>query len=379
MTALSKMACVAATIISHACLAAPATTKRSLEAALERSGANRRELELALGKLDGEDTRYLITNASQYDLVNLTADMIIENVYYARKVHIALPYLGVKLDSILWRDWVLPNRVLEEDLSLWRQEFYDKLIPLVKNIPNTAAAAEAIHDWLLVPGPTTPQLEFGQGGERNRKRNPSQLLASGKATCGELCLIYVYLLRSIGIPARHCSLGQEKGHYYCEYWDSQLSEWTAVDASIERKLTWKTARERVAAGEWKALSMYAHPSYPKTRDPFGTSLFDQCINVTKHLTTPLPVTVTTPVDLSSINVSVWKSGVWMTVAGKTSQGSSVSTLMLAPCAPEDRPVLLTAFVRSELYWKLIKPSLKDDNHQLEKAKKGECLRWPSNE
>ena len=63
-------------------------------------------------------TEYLLTHASQYYLVNLTAQQIIENITYARKGHVALPYLGKKIDDELWREWVLPQRVLEEDLSL---------------------------------------------------------------------------------------------------------------------------------------------------------------------------------------------------------------------------------------------------------------------
>ena len=79
-----------------------------LRDALKHAGGNRSELKIAMSKVKGKDTEFLITGASQYDLVNLTAEQIIENVTYARKVHAALPYLGEKLEYELWRDWVLP-------------------------------------------------------------------------------------------------------------------------------------------------------------------------------------------------------------------------------------------------------------------------------
>ena len=51
---------------------------------LKHAGGNRDELESALRKVKGRDTGYLIAHASQYDLVNLTAEQIVENVTYAR-------------------------------------------------------------------------------------------------------------------------------------------------------------------------------------------------------------------------------------------------------------------------------------------------------
>ena len=108
----------------------PAAAKMSddVSAALKHAGANRSELETAMSKVKGKDTEYLLTHASQYDLVNLTSQQIIENITYARKVHVALPYLGKKIDDELWREWVLPQRVLDEDLDLWRKDFYEQIL-----------------------------------------------------------------------------------------------------------------------------------------------------------------------------------------------------------------------------------------------------------
>jgi hypothetical protein len=130
------VACIATALVSEICVAAPLTSKQILQARLECSGENRAELETALRKVKGKDTEYLISHASQYDLVNLTAEMIAENVTYARKVHVAWPYLGLKLDDELWRDWVLPSRVLEEDVSLWRKELYEKMQPIRGEAPS---------------------------------------------------------------------------------------------------------------------------------------------------------------------------------------------------------------------------------------------------
>lgn len=99
--------------------------------ALDHAGDNRGELEIALREVKGKDTEYLVAHASQYDLVNLTSQQIVENITYARKVHETLPYLAGKLEHKMWREWVLPHRVLEEDLSLWRKDFYERMQPVI--------------------------------------------------------------------------------------------------------------------------------------------------------------------------------------------------------------------------------------------------------
>jgi hypothetical protein len=123
MPSIQIAICIATTLVSQICFAAEMVSKQSLQAVLERSGGNRIGLETALRKVKGKDTEYLISHANQYDLVNLTAGMIIENVTCARKVQVGLPYLGEKLDDGMWREWVLPHRVLDEDVDLCRKDF----------------------------------------------------------------------------------------------------------------------------------------------------------------------------------------------------------------------------------------------------------------
>ena len=143
--------------------AAKVEQSTELRLALKHSGGNRSELEKALRTIPGRDTEYLISHASQYDLVNLTAQQIIENITYARKVHVALPYLGKKLDDELWREWVLPQRVLDEDLDLWRKDFYEQMQPLLQGkktvrevvMPVDAGVVErakAIRGFDVLPG-----------------------------------------------------------------------------------------------------------------------------------------------------------------------------------------------------------------------------------
>jgi hypothetical protein len=141
-----------------------------LRMALKQSGGNRKELEAALRKVKGKDTEVLIANASQYDLVNLTAQQIIENVSYARKVHKALPYLGEKLRDDLWREWVLPYRVMDEDLGQWRKDFHEKISPLLVNATTTKEAAETVLMWVGSDHSNDSKIDLKLKSAESRKR-----------------------------------------------------------------------------------------------------------------------------------------------------------------------------------------------------------------
>ncbi|MCX6864887.1 MAG: transglutaminase-like domain-containing protein [Verrucomicrobia bacterium] len=189
--------------------------------ALKHAGGNRSELETALRTVKGKDTEYLITHASQYDLVNLNCQQIVENVTYARKVHESLPYLGKKLEDGLWRDWVLPHRVLDEDVGLWRKDLHERMQPVVKGKESVREVVQAIHTWLMVKdGSGVARIVYGTVNSESRCRTPMQMFKIGGGGCGELSMMFVYLLRAVGIPARHCltnwRFDGDALHYYCE-------------------------------------------------------------------------------------------------------------------------------------------------------------------
>jgi len=168
-----------ALLLGHICLTATGPRDETLQVALEHSGGNRPELETALSKTKGEDTEYLITHASQYNLVNLTAEMIVENITYARKVHVALPYLGEKLDDEMWREWVLPHRVLDENLEVWRMDLYEQMQPVVAGKKTVREVVEAIHVWLVEGGGTgAARISFGNSENRCKMRRELRNLSA---------------------------------------------------------------------------------------------------------------------------------------------------------------------------------------------------------
>jgi transglutaminase-like putative cysteine protease len=365
----------------------PATGKMSDDVitALKHAGENRTKLGTALRALNGKDIDYLIGHASQYDLVNLTVDQIVENVTYARKVHQAFPYLGEKLDEELWLEWVLPYRVMDEDLGRWRKTFHDKLSPLLVNATTTKEAAEAVLKWVWSDHSNDSRIELKLKSAESRKRNSSQLMASKDSACSEFNLFYVAALRSVGIPARHCMASRwyhrDSYHFYTEYWDSQLKRWVAVDSTDDEKLNAATVATKITGGRWHALAYYAHPGWVPESDVYGKSLWEACVPVTENITSLLPVSILFPglVNGATVSVYVWSSGTWRGVQiskaiANGDEGASC-TVELGKCASMERPVLFTATDGESLKWAISTISGESQTVHLKDVGDGDGLSW----
>ena len=377
MVKLLKVILVAALVISQARVVAVEMSQDSLQVALERSGGNRGEMETVLRELKGKHTEHLIAHASQYDLVNLTADQIAENVTYARKVHVALPYLGEKLDEELWREWVLPHRVLDEDLSLWRKSLYEQLQSVVAGKKTVLEVVEAVRVWLFVGGEGEPaKITFGNS--ENRGKTPLQMLRMGSGACGEMNMMFVACLRAVGIPARHCRMnwryGGQELHYYTEYWDAQSKEWIPLDASDEKVESAQiSAEERSKTQGLGTLAFYAHPGFPEARDTYHTACLEKCLPVTGNMFTTFDVQFHSPAGFTGdATAYVWNTGAWQATASG-SAGAELPMRLATGKGSAKRPVLFAAVVDGKLFWALQPPTPEAGTVELRPAVPGECL------
>lgn len=393
MNRMLILLCFAFVCLTQAGSLAAGGRERNLELALQHAGGNRSELETALRKVKGKDTEYLISHASQYDLVNLTAEMIIENITYARKVHAALPYLGEKLDDEMWREWVLPQRVLEEDMCLWRKEFYEMMQPVVAGKNTTAEVAEAIRFWLWGTGGELEKKVTFQEAE-NRLRSPVEIFKGGVAACGELSVLYVSFLRAVGIPARHCCTGWYQGmgewHFYTEYWDNQLKRWMAADDSRI------TPAEKIERGQWSTFATRAVPGFNGFANAYFTEDFSVLLDVTVDVgavdtfgfhvpgdwfegrnARPADHKVRPPDDGGRASISVWNSLGWRKVAvpQRESEGTGFRVSLGQPKRNE-APALVTVVRGGEVSWKLTHIGPGEAGGMLEAAEPGVCLHWP---
>ncbi len=365
-------------IVSTSVLTVAVGKTEGMREALNRAGGNRGELETALRKLKGKDTEYLISHASQYDLVNLTVQEIIENVTYARKVHELLPYLGEKLEYGLWREWVLPYRVLDEELGLWRKDFHQRMQPVIEGKKTTKQVADAIIGWMWVPDELgATRVRFGSA--EHRIKSPVQVLEMREGACAELNLVYVSLLRSVGIPARVCHVGwwyhRDNRHFYAEYWDCQLKQWTAVDASDDMALRSLTPPMRFASGTWNSLMLYAQPSYPAKSDLINTWNWEECIEVSGNVVTTDFIRISGAGHVGGITgAGVWNTGTWRSIASSREVGDLV-IFHFCKAKPIPRPVLYTRIREGVLAWALKQPTAGGEAVILEVAESGKSLSW----
>ena len=303
-----------------------------------------------------------------------TSEEVEENLEYALKVRGPLSYREKPLSDDLWQDWVLPMKVLDEDVCLWRAKYYDLMKPLVEGKKNTREAVEAIHHWLLLG--EEPPLVFGFEGACERRRTINQVLASGKAAWGEICMVYVYLLRSVGIPARHCTVGfytsRDGSHFYCEYWDSQEKNWVPLDASAGNQLDPELFKRKVASGSVSTLATYAYPGAAQEGDPYCAVFLSDCINVTANLSEPFEVKIVAPDEGKPVYGSVWNNGSWR-VSTRCS-GEQAEEMRIATYREADLPVLFSQMSGSRCFVSIEQPAA-DSTVELVQLKPGECVRW----
>lgn len=353
-----------------------------LHEVLSHAGGNRIELETALREAKGRDTEYLITHASQYDLVNLTADMIIRNVGYAREGDDDLLLTGEKPHGELWREWVLPSRVLDEDLNpAWRKELHDVLQPVITGKSTTSEVVVAICAWM--------HMKLEDGEERvgfaavatteSRHRSPMQILQARGGSCLQLNLFLVACLRSLGIPARHCALSwyykEDAQHFFSQYWSSEEQRWLVEDAPYRIDLI-----RKLKEGTSNCLAMYAYPAYPGEPDLYGRNRWDQCINITRDLIEVYPIHLKVPKGTRKFEVAayVWNTGSWrmfLTETLEVAEGSDSGVIELAKTAELDLPVLYTAKVGDRWYGAMKKPSSADAVVELQPMRDGALPEW----
>jgi transglutaminase-like putative cysteine protease len=195
-------------------------------------------------------------------------------------------------------------------------------------------------------------------------------------------MLFVALLRSVGIPARHCMMSWKYNlndrHFYCEYWDAQLHRWVALDSSDNQPISGtRTPQEKTKSGNWNSLGLYAHPGFTGLRDIYDTDCFDGCLNVSENVCGTYSCTLETKKGLAGRSTAyVWNLQNWRPIAGVPAKGDgSLAGIVLADTSRVERPVLFTVIKDNQLWWGLRRPSPASDAILLERAEAGRCLQW----
>lgn len=163
-----------------------------------------------LSEAEGEALDFLYAYMPLADMTDYTTDFYLENVRASLKTR---KEMGWKVPDILFRHFVLPLRVNNENLDSARVVFYKELKPRVEGLGMKDAILEVNH-WCHEK--LTYQPSDG------RTLSPLSCVKSTLGRCGEEATFTVVALRSVGIPARQVYTPRwahtDDNHAWVEAW-----------------------------------------------------------------------------------------------------------------------------------------------------------------
>ncbi len=250
----------------------PAAYRDAVLQALEKSGNNRTELEKFLQSRPDEQIEaaaFLTAYMPERDLKSLSAQFLSEQTDFAFKAREEAAW-GKEVPDSLFYNYVLPYANIHERRDSWRKNFYEKFLPLVKNVKSPGEAAVILNNkiWDII------------GVRYSTKRpkadqSPYESMEAGLASCTGLSILLVDACRAVGIPARFVGVplwyDNSGNHSWVEIWDNG---WHFIGAGERGPLdeTWfKERAARANNSDWK-YRIYA-VSYKKTGISFP-DLFD---------------------------------------------------------------------------------------------------------
>ncbi len=250
-----------------------------LKKALLQSGERKDSLRYFLNTVPKEHyeaASFLIAYMPERDLKTLSIPYIKDLIDGAYKVKKEFPWCSKLPDSIFFNE-VLPYYCFDDERDNWRNDFYLKFSPLVKNTKDVRQAIKAVN----------ANIRELLSVEYNTKRSivnisPFQSIKEKMATCTGLSFLLVDAFRSVGIPARMAGTPMwtnMKGNhswvevwvdgqwYFTEYYPEDLNKaWFLADAGradISNPRHWIYAssykpKETYFRLEWDTLSTAIH-------------------------------------------------------------------------------------------------------------------------
>lgn len=159
-----------------------------------------------------EALQFLYAYMPLSDAVNYDGAYFLENVRLSEQTRREMPW-GMRIPTEIYRHFVLPVRVNNEDLDASRRVFHDELADRVRNLSMADAILEVNH-WChekVVYAPTD-----------SRTSSPLATVCTAVGRCGEESTLLVAALRSVGIPARQVYTPRwahtDDNHAWVEAW-----------------------------------------------------------------------------------------------------------------------------------------------------------------
>ena len=161
--------------------------------------------------------KWLLKNMDKDDKNILSTSFLIDNCNYAYEAWDNTPW--GKVDESLFLEYVLPFSSLNERRDNWRQDFYERFFPIVKNAKSAYEAAAILNNNIfemvgVIYSTKRPKAD----------QSPYESIDAGLASCTGLSFMLIDACRSVGIPARFVGTpmwyNNSGNHSWVEIWDN---------------------------------------------------------------------------------------------------------------------------------------------------------------
>ena len=126
-----------------------------LDAALEKAGDNRGELEAFIataqkthGDVGQRAAEFLVEGMPPGDLTSIDREFLSENLDLAMKARAEFPWCAQLSEELFFND-VLPYASLDETRERWRPEFYNKCRAIVAKASTATEAVQALNSKIF--------------------------------------------------------------------------------------------------------------------------------------------------------------------------------------------------------------------------------------
>ena len=257
------------------------------------------------------------------DITDYSGDYFLENVRLSEQARTEMKW-GKDIPEDVFRHFVLPLRINNENLDDSRRVFFNELKERVKNLPMKEAILEVNH-WCHEKVVYTPSDA--------RTSSPLASVKTAYGRCGEESTFTVAALRSVGIPARQVYTPRwahtDDNHAWVEAWaDGKWYFFGACEPEPVLNLGWFNApASRGMLMHTKVFGRYNGPEEIMLETPNYTE-----INVIDNYAPTGKVTVTIvdaqkkPISGAKVEFKIYNYAEFFTVATKYADANGQTTL-----------------------------------------------------
>ena len=199
----------------------PGSHAERVASALERAEDNGKELRQAFAKVPTEQLEglsFLVAHMPDRDLESLKAAYILTNLKWAYKARSEVSWGGEISDALFFND-VLPYASINERRDNWREDFYRRFMPLVKDCKTPGEAAQVLNKemWDIV------DVRYHARKRPKPDQSPYESMEAKYASCTGLSVLLIDACRAVSVPARFVGTplwaNKRGNHSWVEVWD----------------------------------------------------------------------------------------------------------------------------------------------------------------